>query len=272
MKFLSVILYCAVVYFAYTVNLYLGLAATVAVLLYLIIKIIPFSYRYKSRKALAEGRFEDAKQFYKKALKNMSINFDTRMEYTYILLRTGDFEEAQQNMDKILSYKLDPQKRNLAVLQRCMCYYKNGNLDEAYTDITELYNDGYRSIMLYGLLGYFKLLKAPHSQDTFDFCTEAYDYADDDRDICDNMLMCYYNQGEYHKAKEISDRIIEASPKFVEAWYHAAQIDVALGDYTSAKNKLDKIPECNRSNMTTIPIKDVEKLTTLVDNKLKEKK
>ena len=201
----------------------------------------------------------------------MTTNFEAKMEYTYILMRTGDFVEAQQNMDRLLSYKLEPQKRNLAILQRCMCYYKNNNLDEAYKDASELYDDGYRSIMLYGLLGYFKLLKAPKSKDTFDFCMEAYEYADDDRDICDNLLMCYYNNEEYSKAKEISDKIIEKTPKFVEAWYHAAQVDVALGNYKSAKEKLSNIPYCNRSNMTTIPEKDVDKLTNIVNNKLKEK-
>ena len=59
------------------------------------------------------------------------------------------------------------------------------------------------------MLGYFKILKEPMSDDTFNFCCEAYDYADDNRDICDNMLICYYNRGEYEKAKEISDIILE---------------------------------------------------------------
>ena len=165
---------------------------------------------------------------------------------------------------------MEPKNRNLATIQRCMCYYKAGNLEEAYKDAQELYDDGYRSIMLYGLLGYFKILKAPIADETFEFCTEAYEYADDDRDICDNLLICYYNRGEYNKAKEISDAVLEKEPMFVEAWYHGAQIDIALGDYKSAREKLDRIPDCNRSPMTTIPEKDVEKLSKTVDEKLKE--
>lgn len=232
---------------------------------------IPFSYKYKSRKALANGNFADAKRYYQKALKSSKYNFKTQMEYVYIILRTGDFEEALSVMNKLLSYKMEPQNRNLATIQRCMCYYKTGDLDSAYNDATELYNDGYRSIILYGLLGYFKILKSPLSDETFNFCQEAYEYADDDRDICDNMLICHYNRGNYVKAKEISDSVLEEDPKFVEAWYHAAQIDVALGDYKSAREKLDKIPECNRSLMTTIPEDDVRKLDDTVNKKLKEK-
>lgn len=242
----------------------------VALAVYLISIIIPFTYKFKSRKALANGDFVNARLYYKKALKCSKYNFKTQMEYVYIIMRTGDFEEALNAMNRLLSYKMEPKNRNLATIQRCMCYYKTGNLEEAYKDAQELYDDGYRSIMLYGLLGYFKILKAPLADETFEFCTEAYEYADDDRDICDNLLICYYNRGEYNKAKEISDAVLEKEPMFVEAWYHGAQIDIALGDYKSAREKLDRIPDCNRSPMTTIPEKDVEKLSKTVDEKLKE--
>lgn len=241
-----------------------------ALAVYLISIIIPFTYKFKSRKALANGDFVNARLYYKKALKCSKYNFKTQIEYVYIIMRTGDFEEALNAMNRLLSYKMEPKNRNLATIQRCMCYYKTGNLEEAYKDAQELYDDGYRSIMLYGLLGYFKILKAPLADETFEFCTEAYEYADDDRDICDNLLICYYNIGEYNKAKEISDAVLEKEPMFVEAWYHGAQIDIALGDYKSAREKLDRIPDCNRSPMTTIPEKDVEKLSKTVDEKLKE--
>ena len=241
-----------------------------ALAVYLISIIIPFTYKFKSRKALANGDFVNARLYYKKALKCSKYNFKTQIEYVYIIMRTGDFEEALNAMNRLLSYKMEPKNRNLATIQRCMCYYKTGNLEEAYKDAQELYDDGYRSIMLYGLLGYFKILKAPLADETFEFCTEAYEYADDDRDICDNLLICYYNRGEYNKAKEISDAVLEKEPMFVEAWYHGAQIDIALGDYKSAREKLDRIPDCNRSPMTTIPEKDVEKLSKTVDEKLKE--
>lgn len=271
MKFLFVIAAAAAVYFAFKTNLYVGIIVSLAVLVYAFAKGMPLAYQLKSRKAFSEGDFDEAKRIYQKALKYLGYNFDSQTEYAYMLLRSGDFDEAKNVMDKLLSYKMNPQNRNLATVQRCMCYYKTGNLDEAYSDALELYNDGYRTMTLYGLLGYFKILKAPLSDDTFDFCLEAYDYANDDRDICDNLLICYYNRGEYEKAKEISDSVIENEPKFIEAWYHAAQVEVALGDFKTAKEHLDKIPDCIRSCMTTISEEDVNKLIDFVDRKLKEK-
>lgn len=271
MKFLIPIIACVAVYFAYTFNIYIGIIATIIFLVFLSKKIFPLVYKIKSRSAFSEGNYALAKSLYKKALKYNDDDAKSNIEYTYILLRAGEFEEAQRIMESVLSHKLDEKTRNVATLQRCMCYYKNGNLEEAYSDAEELYNSGYRSMTLYGLLGYFKLIKSPNSDETLDFCLEAYEYASDDRDICDNLLICYYNRGKYEKAKQISDDIISKNPKFIEAWYHAAQIDVALKDYKSAREKLDKIPECNRSAMTTIPIEDIDSLNNLVNRKLKEK-
>ncbi len=270
MKFIWVILLCAALFFVYRYSLLLGIILSVVLVLYGIYHYLPQIYRYKGRVYFNEGNYAAAKRMFKKAVDTVHAKGDIRMEYSYILLRTGDIEEAEQIVNNMLCYKIKPEYRGRAIIQRCMCYYKRGNIDEAIEDGMELFNEGYRSIMLYGMLGFFKILKDPMSQETFDFCMEAYDYADDDRDICDNLLICYYNRGEYEKAKEISDQILEKSPKFVEAWYHGAQIDYKLGNYAEALEKLEKIGECHRSFMTTIPEKDVEALTEEVKKKLSD--
>ncbi len=259
---------CLFIFLSYKINLYLGIALTIAVLCWGIYKYLPVFMQFKSRKYSIEGDYKTARDILKKAASRPNATDDVKMEYSYILMRTGQFEEAEQIINNILSKPVDKNLRGRAVLQRCLCYYKQNNLSEALQDAYELYNEGFRSMTLYGLLGYFKVLDNPRSQETFDFCLEAYDYASDDRDICDNLLICYYSRGEYQKAKEISDSVLENNPRFVEAWYHAAQIDVKLGYYKSAKEKLDKIEDCNRSYMTTISVEEVNSLMDEVSKKL----
>lgn len=243
----------------------------IAVVLFFVIKnLMPLYYKNKSRNEFKNGSYSDAKKHYEKAMSLEKQNFNSKIEYTYMLLRMGLFEDALHVTETTLAYKLEPQNRSKAILQRCMCYYKTGNFDEAYNDICQLYDDGYRSMAMYGLMGLFKILKDPNSEDTYNFCLEAYDYADDDRDICDNMTICYYNRAEYEKAKKISDTVIEKNPSFIEGWYHGAQIDYAMGNYKSAKNKLDKISDCTRSPMTTISESDVNSFMEKVSLKLKE--
>lgn len=269
MSWLTGLIIVAIAFFAYRIKWYLGVIVTLLIIAYAIYYYLPNFYRMKGQKCFAEGNYEGARAMYKKAVDTGHAKGDIKMEYSYILLRTGDIDEAEQIVNNILCYKLKPDVRGRAIIQRCMCYYKKGNIDEALSDAKELFDDGFKSIMLYGMIGYFMIEKDPYSQETFDFCAEAYDYADDDRDICDNMLICYYNRAEYKKAKEISDKVLESNPKFVEAWYHGAQIDNKLKDYKSALDKIEKIKECNRSFMTTISEEEIESLKATVESKLR---
>ena len=268
MQLLNVIFIAIVLFFAYKFNPIVGVIVTLLMIALGIFYYVPQILRARARMAFAKGEFDEAEKWFRLSIKTKRANPDIRMEYAYVLLRTGKVDEAEQMVTELLRYKLKPQTRAKAVIQRCMCYYKSGKLDEAIQDATELYNEGYRSINLYGMLGYFKIVKAPMAQETFDFCSEAYDYADDDRDIRDNMLICYYNRGEYEKAREISDKVLEDKPPFVEAWYHAAQIDVKLGDYSGAAEKLTHIKDCHRSYMTTISEAEVKELEDEVKRKL----
>lgn len=271
MKFLLILLCGVATWFAFKTNVLLGFAVMVAFIAYGAYKFMPSFYRLRGQKCFGMGDFAGAEKMYKKAVDTGRGGYQIRLEYSYMLLRTGRFEEAEQQVSYILSHKLTPAERNNAVLRRCMCYYKLGNLEEAISDAQELYDEGYKSMALYALLGYFKIIIAPNSEDTFNFCLEAYDYADDDRDICDNLLICYYNRGEYEKAKEISDKVIEKAPKFVEAWYHAAQIDYKMKNYEEALEKLDKINDCIRSEMTTISEEEIKQLRNDIEFKLRVK-
>lgn len=271
MKILRILLYGVAIWLVFKTNVFLGIALMAALIAYGIYKFIPSYYRLQGKKCFHMADFAGAEKMYKKAVDTGRGSYKIRLEYSYMLLRTGRFEEAQQQVSYVLSHKLTPAERNNAVLRRCMCYYKLGNLEEAISDAQELYDEGYKSMALYALLGYFKIITAPSSEETFEFCLEAYDYADDDRDICDNMLICYYNRGEYEKAKEISDKVIEKAPRFVEAWYHAAQIDYKMDKYEDALEKLDKINDCIRSEMTTISEEEIEQLRNDIELKLKVK-
>lgn len=265
---LIIIAICAVVFFAFKYSFLLGVLVMLAVIIFGAYKYLPVFMQLKSHKYSYDGDYKSARDILAKAASRPNATDEVKMEYSYILMRTGQFEEAEQILNIILSKKVDKNLRGRAILQRCLCYYKQDNLSEALEDAYALYEEGFRNMTLYGLLGYFKVLENPRSQETFDFCLEAYDYASDDRDICDNLLICYYSRGEYQKAKEISDTVLENNPRFVEAWYHGAQIDVKLGDYKSAKEKLDKIEDCNRSYMTTISVEEVENLINEVTQKL----
>lgn len=103
-----------------------------------------------------------------------------------------------------------------------MVYYKQGRLDEAIEDAQSMMNEGYRNSSVYGMLGYFKLLRNDDLDETTKLCEEAYDYNSDDRDIKDNLSICYFRKGEYEKAEKylmnLSWRHLTLSRAFITAY------------------------------------------------------
>lgn len=261
MKLLYLALGAVVIYFAFSFNILLGIAVVIGIILYGIYHFMPIYYVTVANKAFEMGNEKAACEWYKKAYDTGRAKVDIKSSYAYLLLRTGHADEAERVLDPIIRVRgLAPEKKNLAKQQRCMVYYKQGRLDEAIADAEEIMETGYRNTNLYGMMGYFKLLSNSPIEETLEFCKEAYDYNDEDRDIMDNLSLCYYKLNKYDEAKELSDKIIEQFPEFLEGYYHGAQIAIKLHDYKTAGEYVEKMSECKRSALTTVSEEEAEAL------------
>ncbi|MDO5396778.1 MAG: hypothetical protein Q4G33_02510 [bacterium] len=258
---LYVLLFAVVIFILFKfVSPLAGAILLVLVIMYAVYAYIPTYWASKGNMCFNAGDFEGAVENYKKCMRHRP-KVNHRINYAYMLMRTGDFDEAEKVLDFILRFKsVKPNLRNEAKRNRCMVYYKQGRLDEAIEDAKSMFNDGYKTSQLYAMLGYFMILKNPSAPETYDFCKEAYEYDDDGRDIMDNMVIAMYHKGEYAEAKKISDKSIRENPKSVEAYFHGAQVEAKLGNIDTAKKYLDKLPECHWSNMTTVSQEDVDRL------------
>lgn len=267
MNFIYAICAAAAIFFAFRFSWIIGIIVSLLVVIYAIYAYIPTFWAVKAQKAFADGDFKAAKRFYRKSVNTNRAKAQIRINYAYVLMRTGDFDEAEKILDPIVRAKYE-KKQNLSLSakqQRCMVYYKQGRLDEAMEDAMELFNSGYKNTQLYGMIGYFKLERGDNLNDVTAFCEEAYDYNSDDRDIMDNLSICYYKQGKYDKAAELSDKILEDAPKFVEAYYHGAQIALKRGEYEKAAELMSNIDDCRWSKMTTVSREDVDRLNREIE-------
>lgn len=261
MSFLYVILGIIIIAVAFKFNTWLGVGILAVIAAYAIYRFIPSIYITKGNQAYAAGDEDAAREWYKKAYDTGRTNVKMKSSYAYILLRTGYEDEAEKVLDPIIKIKsLAPEKKNLAKQQRCMVYYRQGRIDEALDDAMELYESGYKTSNLYGMIGYFKLLRGDSPEETLAMCEEAYDYNKDNRDILDNLSICYYRLGRYEDAERISDELLAENDNFIEGYYHGAQIAVKRVNYGKAQEYLDKLSECKRSKMTTITEEEIEKL------------
>ena len=261
MTILYVLAAFAAVFFAFQINVWAGIALIAIILGAGIYYYIPRYYAAKGNQAYAAGDDEAACQWYKKSYETGRTTVLMKSSYAYILMRTGREDEAEKVLDPIIRVKgLDPKKRNAAKQQRCMVYYRQGRLDEAIEEVQALFDEGYINSNVYGMLGYFKLLRGDDINETLKICEDAYEYNKDNRDILDNLAICYYRLGRYEDAERISDELFENCDTFVEGCYHGAQIAMALGKYDRAEEILGKLPECKRSAMTTVTEEQIEEL------------
>ena len=71
-------------------------------------------------------------------------------------------------------------------------------------------------------------------------------------------MILYLKNGEFQRAKELSDKSIDAGNKGVEIFYHAGQAEQALGNKGKALEYYKMASSCTRSFMTTVTEQEIE--------------
>ncbi len=251
----------AVVVVCFLIDKRLGFVVMAAVAAYIVYANVPSYYATKGNKAFVAGDNDAALAWYKKAYETGRASVMIKVSYCFVMMRAGMFEDAEAMLSAMLANKyLDSGKRNVVKQYRCMALFKMGRCDEALEEAEEVFEE-YRNSSMYGILGYFRLMSDKYSlEEKKAFCEEAYEYNSDDRDIADNMTVVSMMCGDYEAAAEYAGKLIEKNPKFVEAYYHAAQAAYELGDKEGAFEYLEMTDECNRSAMTTVSEAEIEEL------------
>lgn len=254
----------AAVIICYFVNPVLGLVATVIGLAITAYCLMPNIYAFNGNKAFSDGDLEAANKWYSRCIGTGRASDGLKLAYAFLLLRSGKPVESERVLNEIARKKTaKPEDKLRARQYRCMAYCKQNRMDEAMEEAQELFRD-YKTTMTYGIMGYFMLLTNAPIDETVKLCEEACAYNSDDRDILDNMALAYYRAGELKKAQEYTEKLMETSPTFVEAFYHGALVENKLGNKDKAREYLAKIPECKRSYMTTVSQEEIDALATEV--------
>lgn len=260
MNLIYVLLGAAVVYFAFKKSVIIGLIALAALLGIMVYILYPKLKIARANAKFNDGDLEGTIRDYKRIIESGKGNIDLRITYASLLMRADEAEKGLDEINKILKYKIEPKKKYLAKQTRSMINYRLGNMQEAKEELDELFEDGYKTSNTYCMMGLYMLIMNYPIEETLKMCEEAYEYDDDNRDILDNLEVCYIKTKQYDKAKEISDKLVELAPQFVEGFYHGALLHEAMGDMKTAKEYAARLKDCKRSVMTTIPVEEEEKL------------
>lgn len=247
-------------------NYLLAMGATLVVLLLVLYWQWPNIQSMRGQTEYAKGNNTKALALLKKAHESSRSRTANSTAYAYILLRVGQAQEAAKVLNYVLLNQKLKQTEKLQARQiLSLVCYKQGDYAEA-TRLMEMVFEGYKNSSVYGALGYYKILSnAPDAQA---FNEEALEYNSDDKIIIDNMIILSLQNGDLQRAKELSDKTVNAGNKGVEIFYHAGQTELALGNAQKALEYFKMAASCTRSFMTTVSEQEVEQAIDSLEKKL----
>ncbi len=260
------IIWGVVIFLCFRMSLLLGTVVTILSLAYILYANIPTFYSINGNKEINEGNYEKALEIYKKAYDTKRASAAICLGYGILLLRCGYPQESMNVFNSVILYShAKDDIKNQAKQYRTLAFYKLGQTDEALEEAQEIF-DKYKNTVSYGLLCYLKLATNQPVDEVLSLCEEAYDYNSDDRDIVDNLTLANIKKGNFEKAKELADQMLEKFPSFTEAYYHGAIAYNELGDVAKAKELLDLIPQnCKRTYLTTVSLDEIEELRSILN-------
>ncbi len=264
MNSLFYIIICAgLIFLSFKFNFFAGIGVVALIIAIVAFMNYPKFLLGRANAEFGQKNYDKAFKFYEKAYKSGIRKLDVDLSYAQALLRTGNPQKAAEIVNKLIAIPgLKKEYKLFAKQTRILINYKQGELEEAYEEAMEMFEDGYTTSNMYCLIGLLMLAKDEPLDVTLAFCEKAYDYDSDNRDNVDNLLVCYIRKGDFDKARELTDELTEKYPLFVEGWYHSAQVYAALGDNAKALECIEKAKDSDRSFLTTVSENEIETLET----------
>lgn len=252
-------IYAVIAFFAILAALYIAKRASVLSL------IATVKFQKNKQKAFA---------LYEKAYKTGKMKPQTALYYSYLLLRDGRLDESNKKFDEILSKNkknLTESDINNALLNKALVKWKSGDLKGALKDAQSLYDSGYKTTAIYGVLGYWYALDGQYEK-ALEINKEAYDYNSDDLIIADNLAQNYFLVGEIEKSHDMYVDILNKDPQFIEPYYNFALVLESLGEFDDAVSELENALSMKEKFLSTVTHDMVKKKIDEIKNKISKKK
>ena len=208
------------------------------------------------------AKYEQSMKIFKVADKIGNLSVGNKMLLGYVCLRCGDLESAKKALDVCIAItRRDTADRYKSESQMALVEWKSGNIDKAIQRMEYVVDDGYKTTLTYQNLGLLYILSG-NKEKAMKFNLEAYEYNKEDNIITDNMAQAYALCGEYEKAAEIYEELMNRKnpPRFPEAYYGYGEVLAALGDYTRAAEYVNKALDKPYSFLSVRQKDEVEQL------------
>ncbi len=207
------------------------------------------------------GNAEKAKKLYEKAYKTLDMTPQCKISYSSFCMRENMYDKAKRLLNEVINSRRSTSeekigaKHNLAVLM-----WREGDLDGAVS-LMETLHKQLPATNTYGTLGvlYLEKAKRGNAREYLPFMTEAYDYNDGDKTICDNLGELYYILGEYENAAQVYEKLMKLTFQTPMPYYNYARVLKAQGKPDAAREYFTKALDGRFTGVMTVTREDIQK-------------
>jgi tetratricopeptide (TPR) repeat protein len=257
---LKIIIVIAIIIAGFRASWMLGVAAIVIILGYFVYVNRSAMYAQRGNIAYMKGNREQALIWMEKAYRSKAMLPKHQIGYGYLLMKTGDLDQAEQMFEEVLRTTKVTDARIQARLNIATVYWLQNKRDESLGILQEIAQE-VKNTLVYGNYGYFQILHGD-LEAALAYNLEAYDYNDNDLTIMDNLAQNYYLLGRLTEADEIYTKVIAKTPKHAESYYFYAQTLQKLGRTQEAREQIAKALEKELALITPLTKADIEQLAS----------
>ncbi len=245
------------IFILFKLNTIVGIIATIAFLLLVIIVNKSMLYRLKAQIEYGKGNLHNSIKWFSKAANVKNAKADVLVNYGFVLLKAGRFDESKQILTKAMSKSITQDAKNFAKSNLALVVWRTGDLDKAIEMLKEVIAE-YKNTAVYGSLGYL-LIEKGDLDEALKWNLEAYEYNSDNAIIQDNLAHLYHLRGEMDKADELFEKLMKNQPSFPEAYYDYALYLEDINKAEDARQMYEKSLSCTFSFNNTITKEQVQK-------------
>ena len=217
----------------------LWLKITIDVLLILLFLYIRRGYIFFYRGAMAMNKGPQDKIWpnFEKALK-AGVDIERQLMIGSAFVQRGDAARGLEILEKVIANPKAGDSAKTATVTCSMGYWRLGNLDKAIEVLEELQATGYTDDNLSVNLESY-LLEKKDLKGAKKAIDKGRPEKTETNGLMDNRGWYYIQKGEWDKAKEVYDELIDdRNAKFPEAYIHGAQVSIHENNVEQAIDRL----------------------------------
>jgi tetratricopeptide (TPR) repeat protein len=216
--YIKLVIFIILLFISFKYNAFLG---NVLISIFIMIQLFlsrSFIYLIIANNNYSKRNKTTAFQWYERAAKAERNRPKAKSIYGYILIKEGHVEESDKVLSSIDKSKLTIKEESQFKLTYALVKWKQGKLDEAISLVEDVHKK-YKYSTAYESLGYLLILKGDYDK-ALEYNLEAYDYDNSNNVIVDNLAESYFYLGDYDKAYDLYEKLIEKNPTFREPYYY----------------------------------------------------